>query len=306
MEKECNQCGVKYNAKNKKQKYCSVECQHNSYRKKTAERTRISCEFCAVEFEVRKQKLEKYGVKYCSKKCSNSHKKTTYLKEGNPNFGKKQTEIWKKNMSQKIKKKWKTEEYVNSVKIGRNRFFVENGYYPGTDEKSKEKRKKTMIGKYGVEHNWNGKYGERDCDKTTLNLYGKTATQMLIDHQHHYNKKTDIEIIFEKLLEELEIPYQMKFRIYDTKKINFWFREYDFLLSDSNILIEVDGDFWHGNEELFGELNEYQKNTQTNDKIKEDFAKLNGYKVIRFWGSEVKKNTTEVKNKIKNLWEKLK
>jgi len=306
MEKECNQCRIKYITKNKKQKYCSVECQHNSYRKKTAERTQIKCELCGVEFEVRKQKLVKYGVKYCSKKCSDSHKKITYLNEGNPTFGKKQTDTWKKNMSQKMKKKWKNKEYVESVKIGRDRFFVENGYYPGTDEKSKEKRKKTMIDKYGVKHNWNGKYGERDCDKTTLNLYGKTSTEMLIDYQHYYGKKTDIEIVFEKLLEELEIPYQIKFRIYDTKKINFWFREYDFLLSNSNILIEVDGDFWHGNEEVFGELNEYQKNTQINDKIKEDFAKLNGYDVIRFWGSEIKNNTIEIKNKIKNLWEKLK
>ena len=44
-------------------------------------------------------------------------------------------------MSQKMKKIWETEDYVEKVKIGRDRFFVENGYYPGSDEKSKEKRK---------------------------------------------------------------------------------------------------------------------------------------------------------------------
>lgn len=306
MEKECNQCGVKYDTKNKKQKYCSVECQHNSYRKKTAERTRISCEFCGTEFEVRKQKIEKYGVKYCSKKCSSSHKKTTYLKEGNPRFGKKQTETWKKNMSQKMGKKWKNEEYVKNVKIGKYRFFVENGYYPGTDEKSKENRKKTMIDKYGVEHNWNGKYGERDCDKTTLNLYGKMATQMLIEYSHYYNKKTDIEKMFEKMLEELEIPFQCKFRIYDKEKVNFWFREYDFLILNTNVLIEVDGDYWHGNKNIFVELTEFQKSVQMNDEIKENFAKNKGYSVIRFWGSDIKQNSQEIKNTIKEIWEKLK
>ena len=306
MEKECNQCGLKYNTKNKHQKYCSVECQHNSYRKKTAERVCLNCEFCGVEFEVRKQKLVKYGVKYCSKKCSSLHKKTTYLKEGNPAFGKKQTDEWKKNMSQKMKKIWETEDYVEKVKIGRDRFFVENGYYPGSDEKSKEKRKNTMIDKYGIEHNWIGKYGERDCDKTTLDLYGKTSAQMLVDYQHYYSKKTDIETLFEKILEELEIPYQMKFRIYDTKKINFWFREYDFLLLNTKILIEVDGDYWHGNTNLFEELSMFQKTVKDKDVVKEKFANDFGYEIVRFWGSEIKNNKELVKQKMFEIWEKSK
>jgi very-short-patch-repair endonuclease len=41
------------------------------------------------------------------------------------------------------------------------------------------------------------------------------------------------------------------------------------------------------------------------DRIKENFAISKGYDVVRFWGSDIKKNRYEVKNKLKEIWEKL-
>jgi hypothetical protein len=34
MRKKCEKCGNEYNAKRKVQKYCTRECQYNSYKKK--------------------------------------------------------------------------------------------------------------------------------------------------------------------------------------------------------------------------------------------------------------------------------
>jgi len=34
MEKECKKCGKNYNPRRKEQKYCSVECQHQSYKQR--------------------------------------------------------------------------------------------------------------------------------------------------------------------------------------------------------------------------------------------------------------------------------
>ena len=139
-----------------------------------------------------------------------------------------------------------------------------------------------------------------------MQIYGETSLQILANYNHHYGKKTDIEKLFEKILEELEIPFQSKFRIYDKEKVNFWFKEYDFLLVNTKILIEVDGDYWHGNQNIFNELSDFQKSVQINDEIKEKFANTKGYDVVRFWGSDIKKNIDDVKNKIKEIWEKLK
>jgi very-short-patch-repair endonuclease len=235
-----------------------------------------------------------------------NHKKITYLGENNPVYGKKHTNEWKESASIRIKKLWEDEDYRGKIKKSMNLFFEKNGYWPGNDEDSMLKKKETMVKKFGVSHNWIGRYGERKCDKTTLDVYGKTSAEMLIEYSHFFGKKTDIEKMFEVILEELEIPFQCKFRIYDKDKVNFWFREYDFLILNTNILIEVDGDYWHGNQNIFEELTEFQKSIQINDEIKENFAKNKGYNVIRFWGSDIKKNSQEIKNRIKEIWEKLK
>jgi len=302
MEKQCEICNKDYKPRRKEQKFCSVKCQHESYRKIKVERIECTCLFCDKKF----YKLQSNPGKYCSKKCSDNHKKITYLGENNPSYNRKMSDDELKMRSEITKKLWEDEGYRCKIKKSKNLFFEKNGYWPGNDKDSMLKKKETMVKKFGVSHNWMGKYGERKCDKTTLDVYGKTSAQMLIEYSHFFGKKTDIEKMFEVILEELEIPFQCKFRIYDKNKVNFWFREYDFLILNTNILIEVDGDYWHGNQNIFEELTEFQKSIQINDEIKENFAKNKGYNVIRFWGSDIKKNSQEIKNIIREIWEKLK
>lgn len=306
MDKECEICNKNYKPRRKEQKYCSVDCQYESYRKIKVERIECDCLICNKKFYQRQSNINYGRGKYCSKKCAGEHKKITFLGENNPSYNRKMSNDELKLRSEITKKLWQNESYRNKIKKGRHLFFEKNGHWPGTDEDSKLKRKETMIEKFGIPHNWVGKYGQRNCDKTTIQIYGKTSAQMLVDYTPFYNKKTDIEKIFEKILEELEIPFQCKFRIYDKEKVNFWFREYDFLILNTKILIEVDGDYWHGNENFFKELSDFQKSVQINDEIKENFANIKGYDIVRFWGSDVKKNVDEVKNKIKNIWEKSK
>lgn len=305
MEKICEICNKNYNARQKKQKYCSVECQHQSYRKPKLEKVMTICLYCEAEFYTLPNKLEKGKSKYCGRECKDAHQKIIYTGTTNPSFDRIVSDDERKNKSELFLKLWKSNEFRVKIKKGISKFIEKNGYYPGMDDESIRKRKETMIERYGISHNWVGKYGDRKCDKTTIDLYGKTSAELLIDYTHHFGKKTDIETLFEKILVELNIPHQIKFRIYDKDKINFWYREYDFLILNSNILIEVDGDYWHGNKNIFNEVSEFQKSVQENDKIKEEFAIKNGYEIIRFWGSDVKNKKEEVINKIKEIWQKL-
>jgi very-short-patch-repair endonuclease len=306
MEKECEVCGKNYKPKRKIQKYCSVECQHESYRQPKIEKVTTLCGFCNKEFLILPNKLLTGKGKYCSRKCKDTHQKFIYSGTNNPTYGIKQSEEQKSKTSIRTKKLWESEEYRDKIKKGVSNYVQKFGHYPATSDESKRKRKKTMIEKYGVSHNWVGEYGKRKCDISTIRIYGETSLQILANYNHYYGKKTDIEKLFEKILEELEIPFQSKFRIYDKEKVNFWYKEYDFLLVNTKILIEVDGDYWHGNQNIFNELSDFQKSVQINDEIKEKFATTKGYDVVRFWGSDVKKNIDDVKNKIKEIWEKLK
>ena len=299
MEKQCPQCKIIYNTKRNNQKYCSVNCQIESSKGIKKERIKRICLNCGIEF----LKIpSKSAGKYCSRKCKDEHQKEIYKGEKNPSWKRKSSKEEREKRSIMMKKLWEDVEYRKLNNKGKENFIIKNGYYPGTDKNSVEKRKKTMMERYGVPHNWIGKYGTRKCDITTVNVYGKCSADMLMEYTHYYNKKTDIELIFENLLNEMKIPFQTKFRIYNKKKIEFTFREYDFLIDGTKILIEVDGDYWHGNENIFNPLSDFQKLTQEKDRIKELFAAQNGYEVIRFWGTDIKQNIEEIQIK---LWEKL-
>lgn len=295
MDIKCETCGNLYKPRNKNSKYCSRKCQYESYRKIKVDRVEMSCQLCDKKFYITENQKNTGKGKYCSRECKDNHQKEKYLGKDNPMYGKVVTEETRKIKSDAMKKMWMNDEYRISVKKGVKRFIDENGYYPGTDNESKEKRKKTMKERYGIEHNWNGKYGYRLCDKTTYEKYGEMGADMLIKYERVWGQETDIEILFKETLEELNIPYQFKYRIYTKNKKPFWFREFDFLINNTNILIEIDGDYWHGNEETQGDLNEFQIENRKKDKIKEDFASENGYRVFRFWGSKIKNSINEVK-----------
>lgn len=301
MDKKCNKCGKLFKPRNNNSKYCSRECQYEAYRKPKVDRIKTECQFCGKYILVTEYQKTLGRGKYCSRECKDIHQKEKYLGKNNPMYGKTMTENTRKKKSLIMKSIWESEEFRRKQKRGIEKFVEENGFYPGTDEKSKEKRKKTMVERYGLEHNWNGKYGDRTCDKTTLEKYGKSSAEILSDYQIKYGKGTDIEILFKEILDELSIKYQYKFRIYNETKDPFWYREFDFLIENTKILVEIDGDYWHGNENIFKPLNEHQKETKKKDKIKEQFAIDNKYKVIRFWGSELKESKNKIKNKLINL-----
>ena len=101
MEKQCEICNKDYKPRRKEQKFCSVECQHESYRKIKVERIECTCLFCDKKF----YKLQSNRGKYCSKKCSDNHKKITYLGENNPSYNRKMSDDELKMRSEITKKK---------------------------------------------------------------------------------------------------------------------------------------------------------------------------------------------------------
>jgi len=294
MEKECIQCKKNYQPKNKTQKFCSVECQYNSYKIQKIEKIKKECIKCGkIYYKI----PSKSGSTYCSRECKDLHQKEIYIGEKNPTWGRKYSLNEKQFKSNFLKELWKSQEFIDSIKKGQEKFLLENGYWPGTDENSKEKRKKTMFEKYGITHNWNGKYGERKCDLKTFEIYGKDSIGIMFDSPN-LMFDTIPEKIFKKLLNELNILYQPQyFLYYENKK----YKIFDFLLKEKNILVEIDGDYWHGNPNKFKKLNEQQIITQKNDFFKNELALKNGYKILRFWEDDLKKNKDFIKEKLLNL-----
>jgi len=77
---------------------------------------------------------------------------------------------------------------------------------------------------------------------------------------------------------------------------------YDFKISGKKILIEVDGDFWHCNPNgKFPEpIYEAQRGNIKQDIIKTQWCVENGYKLLRFWETDINTNPDNVINRLKH------
>lgn len=98
-----------------------------------------------------------------------------------------------------------------------------------------------------------------------------------------------LETIFETdILKRLKVQYQKQFYAKDIK------RYYDFYLPDLNVLIEVDGDYYHSYGKIYEEMSPMQKKNHRVDEIKNEWAALHGYALIRVWEHDIRNNPAKV------------
>tara|TARA_Y100000310_G_scaffold344859_1_gene460061 strand:- start:712 stop:1212 length:501 start_codon:yes stop_codon:yes gene_type:complete len=113
-------------------------------------------------------------------------------------------------------------------------------------------------------------------------------------------KRTWCEQAIQDLLTDMKIPYEIEIAI----PFKLSWKHYDVGLEEYPILIEVDGDYWHGNKKAMNEeqkINWMQMKNKQNDLLKNWVAKSKGYTLIRIWESEVKDDLLAVRAKIRKV-----
>ena len=112
----------------------------------------------------------------------------------------------------------------------------------------------------------------------------------------HYTSK--LEDKFCEILKNNNIKFEKAFYAKSIKAF------YDFYLPDFNIIIEVDGDFFHSNPKFYPDGPIYKTQIQNNlrDQEKNQWAKNNNYKLLRFWEHDINNNQTQI---IENLKKEL-
>jgi len=107
-------------------------------------------------------------------------------------------------------------------------------------------------------------------------------------------RTSKLEDKFAHLLLEMGISYQRQKRV--ERKI------YDFYLPQKNVLIEVDGDFWHCNHKKGIKLGyRFQVKNLKNDALKEVIARKNGFSILRFWENDILHQPEKVKEQLKKI-----
>lgn len=111
-----------------------------------------------------------------------------------------------------------------------------------------------------------------------------------INSKEPRKSKTRPELAFKEMLEFNDIEFVFQ------KWVSWkrgWKKWYDFYIPSLNLLIEIDGVYWHGKGVETGNLNKQQWRTRLNDRLKTILAKSRGFNLLRIWSDEV--NTLNLK-----------
>lgn len=99
-----------------------------------------------------------------------------------------------------------------------------------------------------------------------------------------------------EFLDRLGYKYE---RQYEAKDIG---RFYDFAVKQDNgavVLLEIDGDYFHGHGLVHEEKSPMQKHNEWVDKVKDEWAAQHGIPLIRIWEHDINDNPGEVMKMLK-------
>jgi G:T-mismatch repair DNA endonuclease (very short patch repair protein) len=207
---------------------------------------------------------------------------------------------------------------------------------PSQLETVKEKKRKTFIKKYGVdnirkwkpfyeyiksviESKYNTDYAKFVSNNSKKVWDSKTddeKNKWLNDSIHSDSAKTKslsnrngfivskIEDVVSKILSELNIIHTRQYIL----KYNGIRKFYDFYLPDYDVIIEVNGDYWHASPTIYhkNDLINYPFGYKTakeiweKDLIKKQHAEKRNIPILYIWEYELKKNKNDLINLIKN------
>lgn len=128
---------------------------------------------------------------------------------------------------------------------------------------------------------------------TTSEIIKKNIARSKKPHPKYGTSKLEKKFAKE-FLEKLGVKYEEQFEAKDIKRF------YDFFLPDYRVLIEIDGDFYHGYGKLHEEKNPMQKKNARVDEIKNEWAAMHGIPLIRIWEHEINETPEKVLNMLRD------
>ena len=222
-------------------------------------------------------------------KIKDTYKKTMLRKYGveNPMLLK----IFRKKIKETKLKRYNNENYNNIVKCKKTKLER----YNNKNYNNQKKRENTNLKKYGVtsplsldriiKQSKNTKLQKYDDEnynnilqakKTKLKKYGYECEFLDSNYRKKYNIKTSI------------IEIKIANELFATHKFIYKNKEFDMLIENKNIIIEIDGDFWHPSN--LNNLTITQLNSVINDKQKIDLISKSIYKLYKIHISNLPKN----------------
>ena len=177
---------------------------------------------------------------------------------------------------------------------------IKNGIKGGTN--AQITLRKNKLGIYGISKKdriKNGRLGAKAANIVNKKNKKSICYDYKLREQYPIPfKDTKIETKIQGFLEQLRIKYiKHKF----IKKIKHKYN-CDIFIPSMNLVIECDGDYWHGNPSKYVIPNKMQLEHIERDIIRTKELINNNFNILRLWGSEINKlNINGFKNKIDEI-----
>jgi very-short-patch-repair endonuclease len=130
--------------------------------------------------------------------------------------------------------------------------------------------------------------------KRTVSKVRKTTRKTVRVHPKFGTSKLE-EDFARDFLDKLKVRYVYQFEAKDIGRF------YDFYLPDVNLIIEIDGSYFHSDPRLVKEenMNPMQKRNKRVDEYKDRWALIHGIPLIRFWEKDIRENPKMVMDELK-------
>lgn len=269
------------NTKIKRTQINNIKCECTKCQKKTILNV-LPENYCLIKDEYLCSSCRNTGElnPQYNKRWSDEKKQQKSIKSSginNPMFGKTFYDTWVEKYGKDIADEKLYEQSIKCSRSGQNNGMFNKTFYSTWVEKYGQIKADILLLEFR-----NGK------SEWIKNHPEQLELMCLNAHLNRY-KKTSIERTIENYLIDNNIVHKYNF-ICNRKY------QYDFLLKDKKIVIEVQGDYWHANPNIYSDddftkkkLTEQQKYKIDLDIIKNEYIKQNtDYDIIYLWETEIK------------------
>lgn len=269
--------------------FCDKQCHDDWQRGNTAvenhplsNRVVKNCEFCKSRYEVVKSKED--TSKYCSVDCRISgrvRRIEATCEYCNKNFTKKKSLMRESNFCcRECSAKWNSE--FNNRQVLKNCMICNKEFKVQRDREDTAKScSKSCHYKWLSEH-----YAQSEKGKEH---YRKLGVNSILNQKY---SETKPERIFKEFLIESGIEFIPQYLMYDKFIV-------DFYLPKENMVIEVFGDYWHGNPLFYGKkegvktLSEKQDKQKKKDRARQAYLEKCGHKFYILWEHDIYNNLSK-------------
>jgi len=243
-------------------KTCSRSCA-NQFRYRNVQKYFV-CQNCGVLFK-KKYPGKKQGKKYCSQQCA------IYVNSRLP-----KSDSHKRKIA-KGQKNVRKEGLYTCERCGKQ--FNANTSLRA--HKASCGHKKRIVMCYRCNRKFRGlaalRLHESYCDVNSE--WGKNRCNAIMANilKGFNGANTDIELVFKMELDRRKIRYIHQYF--------YMGHPYDFLLRDYDVLVEADGDWWHGRD--LSQKMPFQVKARVKDVEITRQALKGGYGIVRYWGTDL-------------------